>query len=341
MLQGGIIWNGCLRTIALLIAATMSSIAFATEDDKEPPAVRAPNQEFMLEESNFDQWIFQGSGSAAAGRNRIDSHLKLKLEELVRTCELTEAQQKKLRLAAQGDIKRFFDQVEVLRKKFRAVKNDQNGFNDLWPEIHPLQQKQQAGLFGESSMFDKTLRSILLPEQQQRYQKVTDTRRRFRYRASIEVALISLSDTVALKDEQHKAIAKLLVEETPLPLRFGQQDQQVVMYGLSKIPAAKLKAIVDERQWKALKPQIEQGEAMEAFLAQNGLIEAPKVGAQGLLKRALGGLQMNFIAVPAINIEAAIDAAEVVKTVPDPEGADLEQLPADALSPVGAKKEPK
>jgi hypothetical protein len=231
--------------------------------------------------------------------------------------------------------------VEILRKKFRSVKNDQQGFNDLWPEIHPLQEKQQVGLFGESSMFDKTLRSLLSPEQQQRYQQVTDTRRRFRYRACIEVALISLSDTVALKDEQHKSIAKLLLEETPLPLRFGQQDQQVVLYNMSKIPAAKLKAIVNERQWKLLRPQIEQAEAMEPFLAQNGFIEAPKAGAKGLLKRALGGLQMNLIAVPAINVDIAVDAAQVNKAVPNPEANEVDGAPADALKPERAVKEPK
>lgn len=330
-------WKLSLLTAALV---SMSTIGFCTEDDREPAAVPAPNQEFMLEESNFDQWIFQGSGTAAAGRTRINSHLTLKIEELVRTCGLTEPQQQKLRLAAQGDIKRFFDQVEVLRKKFRSVKNDQQGWNNLWPEIHPLQQKQQVGLFGESSMFDKTLRSILSPEQQQRYQKVTDTRRRFRYRACIEVALISLSDTVALKDEQHKAIAKLLLEETPLPLRFGQQDQQIVMYGMSKIPTAKLKAIVDERQWKLLKPQIDQGQAMEQFLAQNGMIEAPKADAKGLLQRAIGGIPMNLIAIPAVKIDFAVDAADLDKLVPAPSGAD--EKPADALQPErGAKKESK
>ncbi|MDB5345908.1 MAG: hypothetical protein JWP89_4285 [Schlesneria sp.] len=309
----------------------VSTVVMATEDDIEPPAIPVANPAFMIDESNFDQWIFQGSGTATAGRARINSHLKLKLDELKKTCDLTELQRKKLALAAQGDMKRFFDQVEVLRKKFLAVRNDQNAFNELWQEIHPLQQKQQAGLFNENSMFQKALRSTLNEEQQQRYQKVTDERRRFRYRASIQTSLVLISDTVALKDDQHKAIAKLLLEETALPLRFGQQDQQVVLYGLSKLPSAKLKAILTDRQWKLMQPQLTQGQAMEQFLAQNGFIDAPKGGgAKGIrnqINMAIGALRFEAAAaVEAVDVQMIEVQAQALPAVE----ADV---PADALKP--------
>lgn len=331
-------WHSAKVILSWLSMLIVPTALLATEDDIEPPAVPVANAGFMIDESNFDQWIFQGSGTAAAGRARINSHLKLKLDELNRTCDLTDVQRKKLALAAQGDMKRFFDQVEALRKKFLAVRNDQNAFNQLWQEIHPLQQKQQAGLFDESSMFEKTLRSTLNEEQQQRYRKVTDERRRFRYRASIQTSLVSLSDTVALKDDQHKAIAKLLLEETALPLRFGQQDQQVVLYGLSKLPSAKLKAILNDRQWKLMQPQINQGQAMEQFLAQNGFIEAPKGGgAKGIrdqINMAIGALRFEAAAVADVvdvqMIEVQAQALPAVEA----------DVPADALKPERGAKEP-
>lgn len=331
-------WHSAKVILSWLSMLIVPTALLATEDDIEPPAVPVANAGFMIDESNFDQWIFQGSGTAAAGRARINSHLKLKLDELNRTCDLTDVQRKKLALAAQGDMKRFFDQVEALRKKFLAVRNDQNAFNQLWQEIHPLQQKQQAGLFNESSMFEKTLRSTLNEEQQQRYRKVTDERRRFRYRASIQTSLVSLSDTVALKDDQHKAIAKLLLEETALPLRFGQQDQQVVLYGLSKLPSAKLKAILNDRQWKLMQPQINQGQAMEQFLAQNGFIEAPKGGgAKGIrdqINMAIGALRFEAAAVADVvdvqMIEVQAQALPAVEA----------DVPADALKPERGAKEP-
>jgi hypothetical protein len=324
-------WYSARVIVSWLSMLIVPTVVIATEDDIEPPAVPVANAGFMIDESNFDQWIFQGSGTAAAGRARINSHLKLKLDELNRTCDLTELQRKKLALAAQGDMKRFFDQVEALRKKFMAVRNDQNAFNELWQEIHPLQQKQQAGLFNETSMFEKTLRSTLNEEQQQRYQKVTEERRRFRYRASIQTSLVSISDTVALKDDQHKAIAKLLLEETALPLRFGQQDQQVVLYGLSKLPSAKLKAILNDRQWKLMQPQLTQGQAMEQFLAQNGFIDAPKGGGvngiRNQINMAIGALRFEAAAVvEAVDVQMIGVQVQALRAV----DADV---PADALKP--------
>jgi hypothetical protein len=275
-----------LREFALLASFIGPAALFAAPDDGEPPPVADVQAEngFMMQEANFDQWIFQGSGNAANGRARINSHLKLKLDELDRVCVLTEAQKQKLTLAARGDMKRFFDQVEEVRRKFLAVKNDQNGFNQLWQEISPLQQKQAAGLFGETSMFAKTVRKTLTDEQQAKYRTVVESRRRFRYRATIEVSLISLGNTVALRHDQHEALLKLMVEETQPPHIFGQYDNYVVMYEMSKLPPQKLKGLLDERQWKLLQQQFNQARGLEAHLIQNGIIDQPKAGTGSILK---------------------------------------------------------
>src|SRR5439155_20666628 len=96
--------------------------------------------------------------------------------------------------------------------------------------IHQLQQQQAQGLFGETSLFAKRIRRTLTDEQQAKYQLVLEERRKFRYRAAIEVSLHTLGNTVALRHDQHEAILKLLVEETQ-PLRvFGQYDQYAVMF---------------------------------------------------------------------------------------------------------------
>ena len=274
------------RVLALWAILLGPAVGFAAPDDGEPPPAADVQDDngFMMQEANFDQWIFQGSGNAANGRSRINSHLKLKLDELDRVCVLTEAQKQKLTLAARGDMKRFFDQVEEVRRKFLAVKNDPNGFNQVWQEISPLQQKQAAGLFGESSIFAKTVRKTLTDEQQARYRTVLDERRRFRYRATIEVSLASLANTVALRHDQHEALLKLMVEETQPPNLFGQYDNHVVMYEMSKLPAPKLKGLLDERQWKLLQQQFNQARGMEAHLVQSGIIDQPKGGTGGILK---------------------------------------------------------
>lgn len=277
-----------MLALAAMLLVSAAAFAFPDEDDDDAPKAEAQvNRGFMVEESNFDQWVFQGSRNAAAGRERINSHLKMKLDELIRVCGLTEDQQKKLRLAARGDMKRFFDEVEEVRRKFLKVRNDQNAFNNLWQEIQPLQQQQAKGLFGDTSLFAKTIRRTLTDEQQAKYQNVVEDRRKFRYRAAIEVALHTLANTVALQHDQHEAVLKLVIEETRPPNVFGQHDHSAVMYEMSKLPAAKLKPLLDERQWKLLQQQFNQARGMEGFLIQNGIIDQPKAEILKSVRRFL------------------------------------------------------
>ena len=63
-------------------------------------------------------------------------------------------------VAARGDVVQFFEKVEVVRKKFLLVRKDQQKFNEIWQDISPLQMQFQAGLFGEDSFYNKTLRKI-------------------------------------------------------------------------------------------------------------------------------------------------------------------------------------
>ncbi|MBC7816448.1 MAG: hypothetical protein IAG10_06105, partial [Planctomycetaceae bacterium] len=285
------------RVFALWAILVGPVVSGASEDDD--PAEDAPAKAVdLVAESNFDQWVFQErvqlegnrivhrSGTAVAARAKIDSQLKSKLDELVQVCQLDEAQQRKLALAARGDIKRFFDQVEEVRKKFLAVKNDQNRLNQIWQEISPLQQQYSKGLFGEESLFAKTLRKTLTDEQQAKYQADLDKKRRDRYRMVTLASLIEIERTVPLQPQQREKLQQLLLEGTQPPLLFGQYDNQVVMLGLSKLPAAKLKEVLDKDQWKRLQPQLLQASGTEDYLAGYGVIEEPKANS-GVVVRSV------------------------------------------------------
>jgi hypothetical protein len=66
----------------------------------------------------------------------------------------------------------------------------------------------------------------------------------------------------------------MLVDKTKTPQSFGQQDYYLVLYRLSTLPAGDLSKILDERQNKLLRPQLEQGRGMKFNLIQNGIITA-------------------------------------------------------------------
>lgn len=260
------------------VALTLHPLwAAAAPDDVE--AKQAPAQainQFVMNDENFEANVFQPSGNARQARISIENKLKLQLNEINRICQLDESQIQKLKLAASVDVKRFFDDVDVVRKKFKSGKHDQAAWNQVWQEIHPLQTKMAAGLFGEASFFFKSIRKTLSEEQYAKYDAVVTERRRFRYKCSIETSMVQFEDIVPLNHSQHEAIVRLLEEETEPPLVFGQYDHQAVMYQFSQIPEAKLKSILDERQWNLAQVQIVQNRGMEHFLIQNGIVAKGK-----------------------------------------------------------------
>ena len=269
---------------AILIGPVVSGA-----DDDEPPAGDAQaNDPFAVAELNFHQWVFQRDGALPGVRNitevrnRINALLKFKLLEIVHACNLTESQQQKLALAGRGSILQFFDQVEEVHKKFLAVRNDQNRLQQLFPEIMALQEQFSKGLFGEESLFAKVRRTTLTEEQQAKYQAMLNERLRSNYNGAIAKVLPTIG--IALRQEQLDSLRKLLVNETPPPLTFGQHDREVVMFGLSKLPAEKLKELLNKEQWKQLQPKLLNASSMEDQLAQLGVIEEPKPNSGVIVK---------------------------------------------------------
>jgi hypothetical protein len=267
-----------MRTLTVVLTislfAVTPSVGLGAVDDIVPAkqGVAVEDQMFQMDEANFDANVFQPSGNADQARIQMETKLKLQLNELNRVCELSDAQSHKLKLAASVDIKRFFGSVAVIRKKVKAGKINQQEWQEIWQEIQPLRTRQQAGLFGDSSFFAKSIRKTLNPEQLVKYEVLVNERRRFRYRASIAVAIVNLQNTVPLRRAQQQAIIKMLLEETQPPPVFGQYDQYLVMYQMARLPEEKFKPLFDEEQWKQLQVQFNQYRGMDQFLIQNGLI---------------------------------------------------------------------
>jgi hypothetical protein len=158
-----------LAALALCVVPISARMSLAAPDDVEekPTALAGDNS------IDFDGVVFQAHGDANGARKVIERQLRSQLEELERVCGLSEMQKEKLALAAQGDMKRFFGQVEEARKKFFAMENDQLAFKALWfDDLRPLQAKLTIGLFSEGSLYTKTLRGTLTPAQWKKYDAV-------------------------------------------------------------------------------------------------------------------------------------------------------------------------
>ena len=270
----------------LLVAAALlavlgsgrSALAQQIDDDEDEapaqPVMRGGFNAFVMNDAQFDQWVFGNMGVTNAGtaRNKLDSLLTLQVDDLERTCGLTPIQKKKLLLAGRGDIKRFFDRIDDLRKKFTKNKNDQNVFGQLWQEVQPLRNAFTTGFFDKDSIFAKAIKATLTPEQTGRHEEVVHDRTLYRYWAKVDLAMELLNNEVGFTDEQRQRLVRLLKEETKPPRKMGENEYYVVLYQLSRIPEAKLKPVFDDFQWPFLKRQLDQGRGMGMFLKQNGFV---------------------------------------------------------------------
>lgn len=272
----------CGHLIVLIASAWFLTLSFAVvraeeEEEEVAPAANIQRAQVMWTDDTIDQWIFGSGRNAQQAKKRLESQLTLRIEELDRVCALTEIQKRKLRLAGQGDVKRLFDDMAIIKKKFDKLRNDQNAINQIFQEIQPLQTRIAAGIFQTESFYQKSVLKTLTVEQAAQLEQLDIDRRKFRYHAKILLALTVMDAGVPLRDEQRQKLIKILQEETRPPKRFGQVDYFVVLYQMAKLPEEKIKPIFDDAQWKALQAQFEQAKGMEQHLKQSGVLdEAPK-----------------------------------------------------------------
>jgi hypothetical protein len=253
--------------LCLLWAVCPSALAMAQDEDHVVVNVRP-----AFTDENFNQWVFQHFGNAQNARKRLDTMLALQAYEVDRICAMSEDQKRKLQLAGRGDIKRFFDRVEESRKKFQLVNNDQNKLPEILQEIQPLHASLQSGLFADDSIFAKTLRVTLTPEQLKQYEQVDGDRRLFRHRARIEMAVATFDNSLPMRDDQRQRLVALLLEEIRFPKRSGPNDQYVVLVQMSRLPDEKLKPLFDGSQWQVLRRLLDRMKGMEQQLKQAGVL---------------------------------------------------------------------
>lgn len=218
-------------------------------------------------DEQFEQWVFRQHGNAAEARKRLNSQLRTQLGTIDRMCNLTDAQKEKLQLAGRGDIKRFFDRYETVKRKYQSIEPD---MQNLQQDTRLLQMALQGGLFQEDSLLLKALPNTLTGEQFARYDAVARERRASRHRATVEQAVAMLHQSVPLRDAQWRQLITLMANETKPSRTSGPYDAYVVLWQLGRLPEERLKPLFSEAQWKRVNAQLARYQQMEPMLKQSG-----------------------------------------------------------------------
>src|SRR5262249_40456127 len=150
---------------------------------------------------------------------------------------------------------------------------------EILQEMQPLQMAFQTGLFGDASIFAKTLKTTLNSQQREGYETASRERRQFRYQATIELLVTKLDEALVMRAAQRRELERLLLEETRPPAQFGPYDQQIVLLQAGQIAEEKLKPLFNEQQWQVLSRQFQKAREIEPFLRNNGLVPGAGAGA--------------------------------------------------------------
>ncbi len=114
----------------------------------------------------FDLWIFRDTENPA----NMHENLRWKLEAAIDRSDdlhhLTETQKEKLRLAGQGDIKHFFDEIENKRREFELLRPDFMKAQNFLFRVSAERNFKRKIMFDNKSIFSKTLVTILNERQQ-------------------------------------------------------------------------------------------------------------------------------------------------------------------------------
>jgi hypothetical protein len=215
-----------------------------------------------------------------------------RLERIAASSDLTDAQQRKLRLAMESDIRRFAATVDATRARYAGARvnlNDPEG-QKKW---HQFQQDVQEcrqllrRLFDPGSLFAAALPSTLDAAQVARIDAELKARRSFRWRMMVVSTLAKMDDMLGLTQSQHDLLAgKLLANEPPLRIDELSPEQEnahlqlnLVYMVLSGVDATPLQKATSERQWRTLALLMNQGKSMRSWIEQQGILETGEAAA--------------------------------------------------------------
>ncbi len=204
-------------------------------------------------------------------------------------CSLSAEQKAKLVLAIDADIERLADEIDAVRRTYVGVRVNMQDVagQQQWQRVHQNAQQCRQWIeraCEEGSIFTKTLQQTLDREQGAQWAAERLAGRENRWQDMVASSLLHLDDWLGLLQGQHEAIEKLLLEKTP-PLRMDSVDManqrgimnnwyMVLCWMLSEVDSNRLKAAVNEWQWKALSQFVQQGKQWRAGIVQSGFLES-------------------------------------------------------------------
>jgi len=198
-------------------------------------------------------YVFNGIDEATF-KKQLDEQTKLVVDRIVKITAIDDAQRRKLTLAATGDLHRFYRELETVREETKDFDiQNQEQMQKVWQIVSPVQQRVNAGILNETSLFEKLLAAVLTVEQRAAYDEYLRKRERALCTAVLHATIADLEKSLPLTVEQRTRLLALL-EANPFPKKVQNGSLYNVGYVLlARLNDTEVAKILDESQHKTFK----------------------------------------------------------------------------------------
>lgn len=273
-------WVAPVLALVLTIPASLAGGAGAPAirgDEPDGPGLveseDGTTNTYLVEELWLNRMIFRVMGTTAEIQLTTRSNLALELDRLVKPWGLTGAQREKLQTAALMDLKRFFDQVECVRRLCQGRTFEVAAYPDLCAALAPLQAEFSRGFLKEGSLFSKTLRGMDRNGRLDAYFQELRKQRVRLFENQISHVSRVLAGRFELDPDQVRRLDALFRARVAPFQIVDQTCLQGLLYKLSQIEPAELEPIFHDDQWQEVKLFLQQQEANGPALRRRGLFE--------------------------------------------------------------------
>ena len=226
---------------------------------------------------DMERFVFQKHRSEAATRSHFEQELMKVIKEIGRDTRLTASQKRKLQLAGQGDIALLMAEANKFRAAFEGAAFDgRDQIVQLVNDARPLQQKLQADLFRDGSIFDRVLAGLQDGKQLKQFHTAKLRVMRDFYRGAVRRVITKIDRMQPLNEDQRQRIMQLMLASPELPdIDFSVVGaKHIVEFALFQLAErrTKLARILDRQQLEKLEPIFKEALAMEDTLRDAGYL---------------------------------------------------------------------
>ena len=163
------------------------------DDGFDPDQVTGPKNPVSLPESFFERYFLGDVAKLDDWHEKMDRLFETQMRLAEKVSKFSANEERKLRLAAKGDIKHLADELEMARTRVEKASADLHALNALLQSYRPLRLKALSGPFRSDSLFQKTLEGIRRKQRERAVEPPSGAMLRGAM-ATLHIALLALQE---------------------------------------------------------------------------------------------------------------------------------------------------